>query len=195
MKYILTDIDDTILKFADAFQDWLEKHGYHNKGRIRDGYTIEKALGCSPEEADKLIIKFSEDEDHMPFLQPEPDAAEVIPVLHDMGYKFVAISACVNSDSTIRSRHTNLKNVFGNVHWHDVHCVGLHQPKINHLKMYKNTWWVEDNAKHALRGAEIGHHTFLLDRAYNSHIDIKDNPHRVKSWHDIFDHIVKSDKK
>ena len=192
MKYILTDIDDTILKFADGFQDWLALHGYPSKGKIRDGFTIEQALGCTPEEADKLIHRFSEDH-KMSLLEPEPDAMEIIPLLHDMGYKFVAISACVNSDTTIKHRHKNLNDVFG-INWHDVHCVGLHQPKDDHLRLYNNTWWVEDNAKHAFRGANIGHHSFLLDRAYNSHIDVKDNPHRVNNWHEIFDKIVKSDR-
>ena len=194
MKYILTDIDDTILKFADGFQAWLTKHGHQTVGKIRDGYSVANALNCSEEEADKLIRQFSEDEGHMPYLEVEPDAAEILPELEKMGYKFVAISACVNSDVTVRARHLNLKNAFP-VDWHAVHCVGLHQSKDDHLRMYRNTWWVEDNAKHALRGAAIGHHTFLLDRAYNSHLDIKDNPYRVKSWHDIFDEIVKHDKK
>lgn len=195
MKYILTDIDDTILQFSDAFQDWLENKGYHNKGRIRDGYKLENALGLSSEESDNLIIQFSEDTEHMPYLKAEPDAAVVLPILQKMGYKFVAISACVNSEVTINARHTNLAEAFPDIIWYDIHCVGLHQTKNNHLKMYDSTWWVEDNPKHALRGAEIGHQSFLLDRAYNSHLDIKDNPYRVKNWHDIFDHIVRSDSK
>lgn len=193
MKYILTDIDDTILKFADAFQDWAAKHGYHSKGKIRDGYSIENAFGCTVEEADELIVRFSE-HDAMAYLEPEPDALEVLPILHDKGYKFVAISACVNSDITVQHRHKNLNDVFG-IKWHDVHCVGLHQSKENHLRMYDTTWWVEDNVKHAHKGAEIGHHSLLLDREYNKHLQIANNPHRVNNWHEIFEKIMNSEKK
>ena len=191
MKLILTDIDDTLLKFGDAFQEWAESKGYQSNGtRVRECCSIQDVFNFDRETVTKLVVEFSNDKDLMSNLIPEKDALAVIPVLYKMGYQFVAISACVE---VTEIRRKSLEDAFG-IPWLDVHCTGLEQPKHEVLSSYDTSWWVEDNITHALAGAEIGHRTFLLDRPYNQTILPVGNPIRVNSWHYIFEHIISENK-
>lgn len=194
-KIVLTDIDDTILKFADAFQKWaVESKGYVLNQSIRDGGSIQDAIGCHRDHVDELIIEFSQDSVQFSTIEPEPDALAVLPVLNNMGYKIVAISSCVDGPAVTTSRQKNLKAAFGFDFYH-VHCVGLLQPKKLMLQSYEPAWWVEDNFGHSLVGAEVGHETFLLDRAYNrKEIPSTSTVRRVKNWHDVLEAIVRSER-
>jgi hypothetical protein len=193
-KKFLVDIDDTILRFADAFQSWaVNSKGYVLNQSIRDGGSIQDAIGCHLDHVDELIIEFSNDPVLFSTIEPEPDAKAVIPVLYKMGYQFVAISSCVDGDAVTAARRKNLEEAFG-IPWLDVHCTGLLQPKKAYLERFEPTFWVEDNAGHALVGAEIGHTTFLLDRPYNNEVSLPDgNPTRVKSWHNILEAVVRKE--
>ncbi len=198
-KLILTDIDDTILKFADAFQDWAVRHkGYTLNQSIRDGGSIQEAIGCHRDHVDELVIEFSTNPEFFGAIPPEEDALAVIPTLHAMGYQFAAISSCVDGPAVTASRRKNLEEVFG-IPWVDVHCTGLLKPKVDYLSKFAPTWWVEDNAGHALAGAALGHKSYLLDRPYNaldtnSLPDLPGEVNRVGSWHDVFEAIVRSER-
>lgn len=195
MKVILTDIDDTVLKFAHAFEAWaVAEKGYTLQQSIRHGGTIEQTLGCSRDDVDSLVIEFSTNPTHFGVIPPEDDALAVIPVLHNMGYQFVAISSCVDGPAVTECRRQNLEAAFG-FEWLDVHCVGLLAPKNNALGQYDQSWWVEDNAKNALLGDSLGHRSFLLDRPYNRGIiDTPNSINFVNSWHDVFETIVRSER-
>jgi hypothetical protein len=196
---ILTDIDDTILKFADAFQKWaVEEKGYTLTQSIRDGGSIQDAIGCHRDHVDELVIEFSTNPEFFGTIPPEEDALAVIPVLHKMGHQFVAISSCVDGPEVTACRRKNLEEAFG-IPWLDVHCTGLLKPKVDYLSKFQPTWWVEDNAGHAFAGAALGHKAFLLERPYNdlTTINLPDFPadlRRVKSWHNVFDAIVRSER-
>lgn len=200
MKVILTDIDDTILKFADAFQHWaVEQKGYTLTQSIRDGGSIQDAIGCHRDHVDELVIEFSTNPKYFSTIPPEEDALAVIPTLYKMGYQFVAISSCVDGPDVTACRRKNLEEAFG-IPWLDVHCTGLLKPKVDYLSMFRPTWWVEDNAGHAVAGAAMGHKTFLLERAYNdlTNLVLPDVPtpylRRVGSWHDVYAAIVLSER-
>jgi hypothetical protein len=188
MNLILTDIDDTVLKFGDKFQDWCEAKGLPTFGRLRDLCTIETFLNCDRDRATELVIEFSTCRDTMPYLEPEEDALEVLPKLYAEGFRFVAISACVDTPEVADMRLENLERSFG-FPWEVIHCVGLLKPKVQTLMQYDSTVWVEDNVWHAHTGAGIGHQTFLLDRPYNRFVpdgvtaEIK--PKRVQCWREI----------
>jgi 5'(3')-deoxyribonucleotidase len=191
MKYILTDIDDTILRFADAFQDWAETKGYIGTDRLRDTCSIEKLLGSTDREiVNNFIDEFSCDPKFMANLEPEPDALVILPVLHKMGYEIVAISSCSDKPGVQESREANLKKVFG-FDFAAVHCVGLQQPKSAVLKNYPSSIWVEDNFKHALDGASIGHKSYLMEREYNRDKGLRFATGRmVPNWYHIHHDIV-----
>lgn len=193
-KLILTDIDDTILLFADTFQKWaVEEKGFTLTQSIRDGGSIQDAIGCHRDHVDELVVEFSNDPHWFSTIPPEPDAKDVLPILYDMGYQFVAISSCVDGPTVTARRRKNLEEAFG-IPWLEVHCTGLLQPKRAYLEVFEPTWWVEDNSTHAMVGAELGHTTFLLDRAYNRDIEASMNPKRIKNWYDVLETIIESER-
>jgi hypothetical protein len=195
VKLILSDIDDTVLRFADAFQNWVVNvKGYTPIQSVREGGSIQDAIGIDVETMTELVVEFSEDPICFSTIEPEPDALKVIPILHKMGYQFVAVSSCVDGPAVTAGRRKNLEEAFG-VPWLDVHCTGLLLPKKSYLERFDPTWWVEDNAGHALAGAEIGHKTLLIDRPYNHEVVLPiGNPTRVKSWFDVLDIIAMSER-
>jgi hypothetical protein len=195
VKLILTDIDDTILQFADAFQKWaVEKKGYKLNQSIRDGGSIQDAIGCHRDHVDELIVEFSTDPVCFSNIAPEPDALKVIPTLYGMGYQFVAISSCVDGPEVTACRRKNLEDAFG-IPWLAVHCVGLLQPKTKVLEAYEPTFWIEDNAGHAMVGDKMGHETYLLERTYNNTLpDVPfEHLYRVPNWHHVFEAIMRKE--
>lgn len=167
MKLILTDIDDTVLQFANAFEAWaVQEKGYTLTQSIRFGGSIQDAIGCHRDVVDDLIIEFSTNPSFFGVIPPEDDALAVIPVLHKMGYEFAAISSCVDGPEVTEVRRKNLEEAFG-IPWLDVHCAGLMASKVSYLSKFDSAYWVEDNSGHACVGAAMGHKTFLLERAYN----------------------------
>ena len=196
MKVILTDIDDTVLRFAYAFEKWAVEHkGYTLYRSIRDGCkTIEEALGCTEDDVDSLVNEFSTNPTFFGSIPPESDALAVVPVLHRMGYQFVGVSSCVDGPEVTTCRRKNLEEAFG-FKWLNVHCVGLLASKDEILRSYSASWWVEDNHRNAVLGDSLGHKTFLLDRPYNRKtIEPPHNVSIVDSWHDVFDAIVRSER-
>jgi hypothetical protein len=181
-RYLLADIDDTVLEFAKCFQDWAVARGHPANGNVRENGDIGRVFGIDDQACWNLIEEFYADPSFGE-LTPEPDALEILPVLHEFGCEFVAITACDDSPQVVEKRRRNLRNAFG-FEWQEVHCTGLGNGKETFLKSYEPTVFVEDNFKHAVAGSAIGHQSFLLDRPYNRELN---HPHviRVKGWHDI----------
>ena len=188
MDTILTDIADTILKFGDGFQDWVEAKGLKTYGRLRDLCSIQELLDCGRDSVDDLVIEYSLS-DSFRVLKPEPCALSVLPMLNTMGYDFVAISSCVDGPVVTEHRIHNLEEVFG-FSFKAIHLTGLMKPKEDILKSYDRSYWVEDNAGHAIVGAGIGHKTFLLNRAYNKLVDTGPDVIRVTDWKAILEHVI-----
>lgn len=182
MPLILTDVDETVLSFADPFQSWMLEQGYTAKRRLRDHYEIPTTFDLDPGKELALIDAFSTSA-AMGALPPEPDAAEVLPVLHQRGFTFTAVSACVGHDPVPQRRRQNLENAFGFA-WQDVHCVGIRRSKAAVLSSYQPSIWVEDHRDHANTGAALGHRAFLIDRPYNQGA-VERGVTRVSSWHEI----------
>lgn len=186
-KLILTDVDDTILQFADPFQEWVHARGVPTEGRFRDLYCVMTVVGIGHEDATKLINEYSTQPGIMDNLPPENDAAEVLPELYADGWRFVAITACVNTPEVIEARRRNLEKTFG-FPFEELHCLGLHAEKKDTLAQYPDAIWVEDNVSHAITGAQLGHRSFLLDRGYNRHMD-HHSVERVPCWRTIRERI------
>lgn len=188
-KLILTDVDDTILRFSDPFQDWVVARGYVPDGKLRERYSIERWLNVSRDEAVALIEEFSRSPE-MINQPPEECAAEILPFLHRQGWKFVAITACGINDAFRTQRIQTLEDTFGFA-FDEVHTVGLRASKDDVLRAYDPAVWVEDNWEHAVNGALIGHKSFIVHRAYNAD---EEHPEiiRVSCWRELADHLKKS---
>ncbi|RYD26061.1 MAG: hypothetical protein EOP89_07830 [Lysobacteraceae bacterium] len=178
---ILTDVDDTCLRFAEVFERYAIEQGWTTYGCLRDIYDLATFFGTDRETAVAYLHAFIRAIGHE---QPaEACAGVVIPQLHAAGHTFVAVTAC-GLDPVFRLKRTrNLRHEFGFA-FEDVHVVELRGDKTPILSEYEPCVWVEDHFGHALAGAELGHRTFLLDRAYNRG---QDHPlvQRVPDWHAI----------
>jgi hypothetical protein len=187
MKLILTDADDTVLRFSDAMQAFLATKGFVIETRLRDHHNIPELFNLNMSDTIALIQEFHRSPG-MEQLLPEPCAAIVLPELHRQGFQFVAVSACLNEPDVHARRVRNLEAAFG-FKWEAVHCIGLQMDKEAILRAYPSSIWVEDVWDHALAGQRAGHRTFLLDRPYN-----RNNEHtkvtRVKDWHAIAQQIT-----
>ena len=184
---LLTDLDETVLQFSDTLQSFLESEfGLVSKLRLKDHHDIPQMYGISIEETLDCVRRFHRSE-WMRCLPPDPSAVAVLPELYERGYRFVAITACLNEPSIVEARRANLE-VFG-MPWEDVRCLGLTRCKKAALECYPPSIWVDDLMDHAATGADVGHRSFLLDKPYNSS---KDHPAvtRVGDWHEIARHLI-----
>lgn len=187
-RLILSDVDETVLHFAEPFQRYCEAHGYATYGRLRDMYDLETFLNLSRIECEMILRDFSLTSEGGDVQPAEDCAASVVPMLHVRhGYQFLAITACGTDPVFAKRRAGNLLYRFG-FSWLDVRTVGLGATKADVLREFPNAVWVEDHFGHAVAGAEMGHRTFLLTRAYNegrSHPLVT----RVADWHEIAAHL------
>jgi hypothetical protein len=183
-RIILTDVDDTILMFSEAFQRWAGQQGYERVRCIHEAGTVEDSLGVSFDDAYPIVIEFL-NSPAFGLIEPEPCAAEVLPELYREGYRFVAITACEPSPLTIALRHTNLREAFG-FDFEAVHVSGFKtgNGKGPFLEQYRPTLWCEDNWKHAVLGADLGHNSVVFNRALNAGKE-DGRITRVGNWHDI----------
>lgn len=183
-RIILTDVDDTILSFSEAFQRWAREQGHAITQCIHEAGTVEGALGLSIPDAHEIIMEFLIS-DAFGKIEPEPCALEILPQLHRDGYRFVAITACDPNPLTVALRERNLRDAFGFA-FEDVIAVGFTggEGKGPSLRRYQPTIWVEDNFNHAVLGADIGHNSLLINRSAN-HGMSDSRLRRVGNWHEI----------
>lgn len=182
-NYILVDLDDTILQCSDILQKYLEdEFGLYSDQRLRDVHDIPNMYGLDLEQTLKLIASFHRSAcmENMP---PDPSASAVLPELHRRGYRFVAITACLDEPDVLAARLRNLQWAFG-IEWQEVHCIGLTPCKKAALERYPASIWVDDLTRHAIAGAEVGHRAFLINKRYNQTCD---HPlvTRVQDWHEV----------
>lgn len=182
-KLVLTDIDETVLNFTEPFEKWLVEKGWTLRGQMRDNYDLTQLLDCDIDTVMRLVEEFHTLAPEFETLEPEPCASVILPRLKAAGYRFIAISAAVDSEHVRQRRWRNLNNAFG-FDWDDCICVGLRQSKARVLEQYEPALWIDDHFKHASDGAEIGHRTFMPTRGYNvglSHPLVT----RVVDWKEI----------
>lgn len=191
-RLILTDIDEVVLNWDTAFEDWYMKSyplfdGKAPEKTLRESKDIEDWLKCDYETTRTLIANFNQCKDHFPYLKPYDHALKYVNQLHKEGWSFVAITACAEDVWTHDARRENLERHFPGV-FDTIHCVGLGKAKTKFLERYKPTWWVDDKPKHAEEGGRIGHKAFLMEQHYN--VGFKTRYSKpAKDWKEIYDCI------
>ena len=190
-KVILTDCDEVLFDWASPFEAWVrETYPEHRdaKGVLQDHWHVESWLGCELEESRDMIRIFNGTPEYWTAFKPLPGVVENVHRLYQAGYHFVAITACARDMQTWEGRWKNLNEVFGYGVFDTLHCVGLAEPKADHLARYQPTYWVEDKMKHASAGADAGHKSFLINYKHNEKYR-DDRVIRVDHWGDIVEHI------
>ncbi len=181
-KRILTDLDNTLLDFAPHFEEWAESQGHRIlKGVINRTYDFNDMF-LYPINVEEMLQPFFECDHTMGNFPALANTVEPVQRLHAQGFEFVGITACNPRDGLDRLRHQNLKNLFG-FDFEEVFVTGYEVPKSTVLKNYPASYWVEDNLKHAIEGAELGHTVFLIDHEYNRGVE---GPFiRVADWEEV----------
>lgn len=193
-KLILTDCDDVLLNWADAFEDFILKE-YGIAKLHEKTYDVKHQYSLEEYDYDSWpLIKHFNESANIAFLEPYKDSVEYVKKLHaQYGYKFVVITSFGQHEAALKLRKMNLNNIFGNV-FKDI--ISLDSDKMPTLKNYSGTnyFWIEDKLKNALMGLDVGLRPVLMTREHNeSYIN---NPyeknsyiHRVHCWRDIYNHI------
>jgi len=182
-KYILTDIDDTVLECANELEAFcIKKLKRPSLGRLVDNYHIQNIFDIDDDTAEELSHDFWNSQEFFN-LKPMNCSELILPKLYNQGWRFVAISACERNDRVRDARRKNLEDVFG-FPWEDVYCThGIE--KSFYLKNFEPTYWVEDHWDNCQSGAELGHTSFLINRNYN--LFDREPPlfRRVNTWFEI----------
>jgi len=192
-KLILTDADGVLFDWVTGFNTWMEGKGYNRLPNTEYHYTIENWYNISHEHAMELVEHYNSSA-AIGYLGPYLDSVEYVKKLHDEhGYKFAVITAMGNDPYAIRLRKRNLTRVFGDV-FVDVLVVGLLKSKLELLKLYQPTIWIEDKPSNAEEGVAAGHRTYLFEHGHNNHLKTSSGITRVHKWEEIYKSIVSEEE-
>jgi len=182
-KIVLTDVDGVLLRWADAFGDFVRGSlGLSVSGRLQEHRSVEDWLGIDSSEASRIVNIFHDEAGWISRLPPYEDAVEAVRSLAADGWRFVAISACGRSPKMLAARSANLEACFGPV-FDDLLPVGLLDGKEEHLSAFSPTWWIDDSRRHVHAGSRSGHAAVHLDRAAKS--SLEGNPFVSPCWRGI----------
>lgn len=184
-KLILSDVDEVLLHWKKDFDTFIQSKGIV-PSKPWTSHELHEWLEIHPDEAQALVGEFNGSK-HLAALEPYKYSVECVTKLHKEGWRFVAVTACGDTDFISETRRKNLQHHFGSI-FQEIHCVSYQQGKIDILKSYPNTWWIEDNFTWAQAGADLGHKTLLVDQPHNQH-HYDDRIRRVQDWREIYEII------
>lgn len=191
-KVILVDCDGVLLDWYYSFTQWMERHGYGNplKTEGKMYYDISTQYGLADGEGLKLVRIFNESA-WIRKLTPLRDAIKYVKKLHEEhGYVFHAITS-LSTDPYVQSLRTkNLIDLFGSTTFEKFTYLDTCADKDEALAPYRDTncWWVEDKAKNARLGYDLGLNPLLMSHSFN--IGEKCGAQHVRNWKEIYEIIT-----
>ena len=193
-KHFLLDVDGVCLDWEHHFMNWATQVKGMKINILESDYGLDKRLGITREEADKLVLEFN-NSSWISFLPPLRDAKKWIPKIHeDFGFKFTFITSMSLNTEPLMWRVENLIENFGKGLMQDVISLDTGAPKDEVLSLYKDTdcYWVEDKPSNWELGNELGLHSLLMAHDYNKshHLAAAEQDALVVNWAQIYD-IVK----
>lgn len=187
-KLIITDVDGCILNWSKSFIEYVNDIGLIPKKDFYSCWDLEDWLGLSTKEVDSLAKDFN-NTDNFKRLLPDYKSDIYIPLLHDIGYDFIAITACGSHDTTSKYRTLNLNNLFPNV-FKEIFCCDYNYEKNDILeKLPKAKYWVEDHYHNCKFGIDKDHTCFLMKHSYNNHI-VDESIVMVSDWEEIYKNVI-----
>lgn len=185
MKILLTDVDDVLLTFHSSFSKYLETYKGFKKIKS-DCYKFSEMYDFDPTLEINYINEFAKSY-HFANLQPFGEAEKYLKKIKDNNWYIVAITAVDNDDDLLIKRKINLKCVLGNV-IDEIHMIGTRKSKLNKLKEFKKTIFIDDNTKHIEEGIEANHDVLLMSRPYNTFY-YNEKVKRVNNWKEIYEYL------
>ena len=191
-KIFLTDVDGVLVNFSLTFEKWILSLGLKTATptlitpakyfKIED-WVIDESITDHA----KLVQDFFESDFSHHFIQWED--SRVIDKLSKRGWKFVAITAIGTSEKGRLNRQICLDNLFGRYTFSDVIVTEPFDSKLDVLKSFAPTFWVDDSPHHVDDGIEAGHLSFHMHRKG----DVRQCHHTdaiiVNDWHGVIDYM------
>ena len=190
-KIIGVDVDGVLLKWEEAFDDFMAGQGLTKKDQGH--FDLRKHYPEVPAEALNTYISVFNESAYMRYLAPMDGAVEYVTKLADEGYKFSVITSQTLNKVANRAREDNLKEVFGDV-FEDFTFLETGQGKYFALQKFDmGTIWIDDKPDNVESGKVLGLVPILLDLPHNRSYNNKQmNIQRANSWKDIYD--IKKEK-
>ena len=187
-KIIGVDVDGVLLKWEEAFDDFMAGQGLTKKDQGH--FDLRKHYPEVPAEALNTYISVFNESAYMRYLEPMDGAVEYVTKLADEGYKFSVITSQTLNKVANRAREDNLKEVFGDV-FEDFTFQETGQGKYFALQKFDiATIWIDDKPDNVESGKVLGLVPILLDLPHNRSYNNKQmNIQRANSWKDIYDII------
>jgi len=187
-KIIGVDVDGVLLKWEEAFDDFMAGQGLTKKDQGH--FDLRKHYPEVPAEALNTYISVFNESAYMRYLEPMDGAVEYVTKLADEGYKFSVITSQTLNKVANRAREDNLKEVFGDV-FEDFTFLETGQGKYFALQKFDmGTIWIDDKPDNVESGKVLGLVPILLDLPHNRSYNNKQmNIQRANSWKDIYDII------
>ena len=187
-KIIGVDVDGVLLKWEEAFDDFMAGQGLTKKDQGH--FDLRIHYPDVPAEALNTYISVFNESAYMRYLEPMDGAVEYVTKLADEGYKFSVITSQTLNKVANRAREDNLKEVFGDV-FEDFTFLETGQGKYFALQKFDmGTIWIDDKPDNVESGKVLGLVPILLDLPHNRSYNNKQmNIQRANSWKDIYDII------
>jgi len=187
-KIIGIDVDGVLLKWEEAFDDFMSGQGIEKKDQGH--YDLRTHYPDVPAEALNTYISVFNESAYMRYLEPMDGAVEYVTKLAEEGYRFSVVSSQSTNKMANRAREDNLKEVFGDV-FEDFTFLETGQGKYFALQKFDmETIWIDDKPDNVESGKVLGLVPILLDLPHNRSYNNKQmNIQRANSWKDIYDII------
>ena len=187
-KIIGIDVDGVLLKWEEAFDDFMTGQGLTKKDQGH--FDLRKHYPDVPAEALNTYISVFNESAYMRYLEPMDGAVEYVTKLAEEGYRFSVVTSQTLNKVANRAREDNLKEVFGDV-FEDFTFLETGQGKYFALQKFDmETIWIDDKPDNVESGKVLGLVPILLDLPHNRSYNNKEmNIQRANSWKDIYDII------
>jgi len=187
-KIIGIDVDGVLLKWEEAFDDFMAGQGLTKKDQGH--FDLRIHYPDVPAEALNTYISVFNESAYMRYLEPMDGAVEYVTKLAEEGYKFSVVSSQTTNKVANRAREDNLKEVFGDV-FKEFEFLETGQGKYFALQKFDmGTIWIDDKPDNVESGKVLGLAPILLDLPHNRSYNNKQmNIQRANSWKDIYDII------
>ena len=187
-KIIGIDVDGVLLKWEEAFDDFMVGQGLTKKDQGH--FDLRIHYPDVPAEALNTYISVFNESAYMRYLEPMDGAVEYVTKLAEEGYRFSVVTSQTLNKVANRAREDNLKEVFGDV-FEDFTFLETGQGKYYALQKFDmETIWIDDKPDNVESGKVLGLVPILLDLPHNRSYNNKQmNIQRANSWKDIYDII------
>ena len=187
-KIIGVDVDGVLLKWEEAFDDFMAGQGLTKKDQGH--FDLRKHYPEVPAEALNTYISVFNESAYMRYLEPMDGAVEYVTKLAEEGYRFSVVTSQTLNKVANRAREDNLKEVFGDV-FENFTFLETGQGKYFALQKFDmETIWIDDKPDNVESGKVLGLVPILLDLPHNRSYNNKQmNIQRANSWKDIYDII------